>query len=276
MIDRDGGQFRVGLERVQDRPAVHLRHHHVEQDGAGRVPAGEVEPRGAVGGRHGRETLPFEEPDRQVALRRIVVDHQDGGMLARNGTVACRRKSLVLRDFAHGGGQRDREGGTLAEVARHRDIAPEQPREGPGDREAEARATELPGGGLVGLGEALEQPAHLFVRHADPRVPDLEGQEPVGSGAMASRRQHDAAVLRELRRIADEVEQALPELDDVGPHGAEVFGEVELQNVVLLLDQPFDRTGHLAHQRRHVDRLGVGVHAVRLDLREVEHVVDEA
>ena len=61
-------------------------------------------------------------------------------------------------------------------TARHCDIAPEKPREGPGDREAETRAAELAGGRLVGLGEALEQPAHLVFRHADPGIPDLEGQ----------------------------------------------------------------------------------------------------
>ena len=46
--DRDPGEVRIRLQRAQHRPAVHLRHHHVEQDGARLQRPRHLEPGAAI------------------------------------------------------------------------------------------------------------------------------------------------------------------------------------------------------------------------------------
>jgi hypothetical protein len=97
-----------------------------------------------------------------------------------------------------------------AERALQPDAAAHQPDKVLGDRRAQARPAEAPGGGLVGLREALEDLALRLGRDADPRVPDreLEARRRVGL------REHrhmdgDAAFLGKLDGVADEIDQHL-------------------------------------------------------------------
>ena len=55
-----------------------------------------------------------------------------------------------------------------------RDVAAHHLAEAPADREAQARAAVLARRRGVGLGERLEEPAHLLRRHADAGVGDRE------------------------------------------------------------------------------------------------------
>ena len=85
------------------------------------------------------------------------------------------------------------------------------------DGQAEPGAAELPGGGLVELGEGLEQPGLLARRDADAGVDDLEGD--------LVRRHPGPAVARiatepsggELHRVGGKVEQDLAEPDGIAP-----------------------------------------------------------
>ena len=116
----------------------------------------------------------------------------------------------------------------------------------------------------------------MLLRHADAGVGDAEDQDGVGPRSLAAGAQRDGPLLGELGGVAQQVEQALAQLDDVGVHRARVGRDLDGERVVLLRHQGPHGPGDLLHQRGDVDVLGEGVHAVRLDLAEVEHVVDEA
>src|SRR5205814_4402348 len=76
------------------------------------------------------------------------------------------------------GRQPDGEGRSATRYARHRDIAAHQPAEPAADGEAEPGAAELPRGRRVRLRELLEQPAKLFLGHADTCIGDGEVDPP--------------------------------------------------------------------------------------------------
>jgi len=67
-------------------------------------------------------------------------------------------------------GQADGEGGALADLAGHRDIATQHLAEAAADGEAEAGAAVFAGCGGIGLNKVLEQLAHLFRTHADSGI----------------------------------------------------------------------------------------------------------
>ena len=124
--------------------------------------------------------------------------------------------------LGHGGRQAQGERRPPAELAVDRDVAPEQVAERSRDGEPESRSTELARRGLVGLGEALEQTGNLLLRHADARIDDAEDQFRAGRDVLPTHVQRYASRFRELRGIAEEVEQALAQLDDVGVHRADL------------------------------------------------------
>ena len=80
----------------------------------------------------------------------------------------------------------------------------------------------------------------------------------------------------ELRGVAQQVEEDLTGLGDVGDHRAQA-GEIrDLQPVAVARDQRMDR-GHGARDHlRHVEALAEDLHLAGLDLRDVEDVVDQA
>ena len=102
---------------------------------------------------------------------------------------------------------------------------------------------------------------------------DSQSSPPVSDPRGAQR---DGAVLGELRGIADEVQQALAHLHLVGVHGAEVRGQRQHEAVALPGDEGGRRRHDLVDHRLHGEGHGLHGHAAGLDLRQVEHVVDEA
>ncbi len=271
--DRDSGEVRVGLQTLQYRPSVDVRHHHIERDGPWLDPPRRLQSVLAVRSRFDGEILPFEEAHHQVALGRIVVDHQHG--LAASSWARLCHGGLFELLRGHDGGETQRERRALPGRALHHDVAAEQPAEGPRDGETEAGPAEPAGCRLVGLREALEQPAQLFRRHTDPRVDDPELQHGGIAAAITANLEGQLPVLGELRRIAQEVEKALPQLDDVGLHRADIGRDLHDERVALLPDQSLHGGLDLADQSRNLDPLRIGVHAPGLDLGKVEHIVDE-
>ncbi len=272
--DRDSGEVRVGLQLLEHRPSVDVRHHHIERDGPRVEPPGHLQPVVAVGSRFDGEVLPFEEAHHQVALGRIVVDHQHG--LAARGRARLCDGGLFVLLLGHDGGETQRERRALPGRALDHDVAAEQPAEGPRDGETEAGPAEPAGRRLVGLREALEQPAQLFRRHADPRVDDPELQHRGIASAIAADLEGQLPVLGEFRGIAQEVEEALPQLDDVGLHRADIGRDLHDERIALLADQSLHGGLDFADQSRDLDPLRIGVHAPGLDLGKVEDIVDEA
>ncbi len=274
---RDVRQRRIGLHPAEHGPAVDLRHHDVERDDIGRRLAHDVERFGAVAGmEHAIASLA------SVALQhlvhgRIVIDHENRQSLAASralgGFDRLRHRHMHQRLVEHVEGE-DR---ALPRLAVDRHGAAEQGGEALGDGEAQAGAAEIAGGGGIGLGESLEQLAHLLLGHADAAVRDAEQHVAVaGRMGLARERQSDLALLGELGGVAQEVDQRLLDLGQVGAHRADVGRAVDRQVIAVLLDQRLDHDTHLVDELREIDRLEIDVHPAGFDLRQVEHAVDQA
>ena len=146
------------------------------------------------------------------------------------------------------------------------------------DGEAEARAAEAPRRRAVDLAERLEEPALPLLgnTHAGVAHGEFEAEPPVVRRPVGAHAHHDLAAIGELHRVADEVQEDLPEprvvADDRRRHvRRDLAGHVE----ALL------RGGGAQQHERPLDALAevegarVDVHAARLDLREIEDVVDD-
>jgi hypothetical protein len=126
----------------------------------------------------------------------------------------------------------------------------------------------------VDLAERQEEPVRPIGRDADAGVPDREPDPPV---AVRDRHRHgDRAVLGELDRVAEQVDQDLPDPALVADHRRRaVGGEVGRQVQPLgvggqrhQIDRPLD-----ARVQR--ERPFVQGQLARLDLGEVQDVVDD-
>src|SRR5262249_52924360 len=95
-------------------------------------------------------------------------------------------------------------------LARHGHVAAHHARELAGDGEAETGAAELLRGCGVGLAELLEQLSLLLRSHANAGVGDGELDEAAAIADLACRKP-DLARFGELARIAEEIEQDLPQ-----------------------------------------------------------------
>src|SRR6516225_9054284 len=105
----------------------------------------------------------------------------------------------------------DREGRAAPRLALDGDVAAHHLTEPPTDGEAEAGATIFARRGRRGLGKLLEQFAHLLRCHADAGISHCE-RDPVAALLLSLvSSDGDSAFLRELVRVARQVEQGLPE-----------------------------------------------------------------
>src|SRR5262249_19244156 len=110
---------------------------------------------------------------------------------------------------------------TFARLARYGDVAAHHARELAREGKAESRAPETLCSRGIGLGELLKQLCLLLRRHADAGVGHGK-LDPVASVCHPVRPQRDIALLGELKGIAQEVEQYLPQPHGVDGEGAEV------------------------------------------------------
>ena len=94
----------------------------------------------------------------------------------------------------------------LAGLARHRHIAAHNAGELASDGKTKAGAAETLRGRGIGLGELLKQLRLLLRRHADAGIGDRELDEAAAIAHLACRKL-DLALLRELARIAQQIEQ---------------------------------------------------------------------
>ena len=174
-----------------------LRHDDVEGDRARLELAGEPQALGAVGGADHpvarlREVLLEQQDD-----VRVVVDRQDQPAAARAHLARARLElfggrsgdRLLVGRARQGPAiserQAEREAGTRTKRALQRDVAAQEPREPPADRQAEAGAAVLPGAAAVDLAELLEDQLQLIGGDADAGVRDRDGD---GLAAAAARR----------------------------------------------------------------------------------------
>src|SRR6516162_9411295 len=137
---------------------------------------------------------------------------------------------------------------TFARLARHRDVAAHHARELAGDGEAEPGPAEALRGRGVGLRELLEQLSLLLRGHANAGVSDCEFN-PVATVGDPARPQPDLAFLGELARIAQQVEQYLPQPHWVDGQCAEVLLGLNDEAVLVLLGQLSGGADDLVDQR---------------------------
>ena len=134
-----------------------------------------------------------------------------------------------------------------------------------------------PAARAVDLMERLEQALQRSRRHADPRVAHFERHAGhSGRRCLRPDAQRDAAALGELDRVADEVQhhllQALRVADD--PVGNPLV-ELEVQAQSLGLGIGAEQRGDLRRHRVQRHRRGHEVELAGLDLRVIEHVVED-
>ena len=104
---RDPVQLRILLEGLTQGKAVHFRHHHVGDHQVGEQVAGGGETRDAVGGFFDAVSR-FQVPADEHPDVRLVIDHQDGGLVS-SGT--CRRSGLRAVGLGNWAIRRQRQGG---------------------------------------------------------------------------------------------------------------------------------------------------------------------
>jgi hypothetical protein len=129
--------------------------------------------------------------------------------------------------------QPDREGRTAAGLTRDRDVASHHLTKPFADREPEASAAIFTSRRCVSLGEFLEQPAHLLLRHANAGVGDCDSHPVAAALPCLVSSDGDSALLGELVRVARKVEQGLSQPRLVGD-GAEVRWAVDDEAVAVL------------------------------------------
>ena len=169
------------------------------------------------------------------------------------------------------------EAGTFSGLAGDLNRTTQHAGEVPGDGQAKSGAAVVARGRGIGLGEGLEQAAELLLVHADPGVGDVEREaRRTGWYVLAGQRKGHAPILRELRRIAEQVDQALLELGEIGAHRADIGRAVDDELVAVLLHQRLDDRADLLDQPGEIDLLEIDVHAAGFDLRKIENAVDQS
>jgi hypothetical protein len=109
----------------------------------------------------------------------------------------------------HNSRQPNGEGRATAGLARYRDVAAHHLTKAPANHEAEASTAVFASRGCIGLGEFLEQFAHLLRRHADTGVADRDGHPVAATFLLLSCGDANGAAFGELVRVAHEVQQRL-------------------------------------------------------------------
>src|SRR5215813_6053228 len=171
--------------------------------------------------------------------------------------------------------QAEGEDRTLARLACHCHIAAHHPREFARDSEPEPRSPEALSGRGIGLAELLEQLCLLLRGHPDAGVGDGELDD-VAAIAHFACRKLDLARFGELTRIAQQVQKYLPQPHGVHRQCAEVLLDFNDEAVLILLGKLSRGADDLIDQRCELHGLWIEFELSGLDLRQIEHLVDEA
>ena len=87
--------------------------------------------------------------------------------------------------------------------------------------------------------------------------------------------QLDVPVVGELRSVAQQVEERLSHFGEVRPHRRERRVDLDVQPVVVRLNERLDGGHDVVDHGWDLEALEVDFHLAGLDLREIEHIVDE-
>src|SRR5262249_26408792 len=161
--------------------------------------------------------------------------------------------------------QAEGEDRTLARLACYCHIAAHQPRELARDSEPEPRSPEALSGGGISLAELLEQLCLLLRGHPDAGVGDGELDDVVAIAHLACRKL-DLARFGELTRIAQQVQEYLPQPHGVHRQCAEVLLDFNDEAVLILLGELARGVDDLVDQRSELQALRVEFELSGLDL----------
>ena len=126
------------------------------------------------------------------------------------------------------GGQPDRKNGALANLALYPDVPLHQLNEAVSNGQSQTGPTILAGNRGICLGKFLKQVFLLLGRDANPVVADLE-LNPIPILDLDLLHIHgDGTVVRKFAGVAQQVEQDLPDLGDIGPHHVHVVGQMDV------------------------------------------------
>ena len=311
-VDRQVPRLRMALQVVEHCVAVQLRqvaahdhrvrHELVDEREAGVAAQRQQAPepvvvrhvhrparQRTVPGHHERDPLAGRQLAAVVGERvgqRGAVDapaRPRGCQLCRDGLVEHRR-----RGHRHRAGRRqvERERGALTLRALHVDLAAEQAGDLAADREPEPGPAEAAADRALGLLERLEDQAQLVRRDADPGVDHRERDDVLGArqrvaavvhvGRRSADAELDGAAVRELERVREQVLQHLLEALLVGRELLRgVRRQVDREVESLLARHRREGALDVLADRAQLRAAGVHVHLPRLDLGEVEDVVDQ-
>ena len=173
---------------------------------------------------------------------------------------------------------REVEGAALADHAVDPDPAAHHAHQAPRDGQPQPGAAVAARRGGVGLLEGLEDERLLFRRDADPRVRDRDVElHRIGRLSLGVDPDDDRAPLRELERIPDQVQDDLAQAAGIPDERVgRVPGDVDRELQPLLVGTEGERLQRVAQGRTGAEKLGgVQLELARLDLREIEDVVDD-
>lgn len=105
------------------------------------------------------------------------------------------------------------------------------------------------------LGEGLKQAAHLLVGHADAAVGDFEFDPRSAIARFVRKTQRNGAVLGKFRGIAEQIDDALLELGEIGLQRADILRTVDRQCIAVLFHHRLDDRLNLVDQPREKDVL---------------------
>ncbi|OEZ57060.1 hypothetical protein JANLI_26310 [Janthinobacterium lividum] len=167
-----------------------------------------------------------------------------------------------------------------ADAALHADRATHQFDQFLADGQAQARAAVAARGGMIGLLEFLEQTGQGVGVDAGTRIADDEFD---GAAAIVARRRAGAphfqqhfAIGREFQRVPQQVDEDLPQARGVRAHVArQVQRQFAAQQQAFRIGLALHDAGRVADQRQQVEVHGFQGQLARVDLREIEDVVED-
>src|SRR5262249_28069439 len=141
--------------------------------------------------------------------------------------------------------------------------------------EPKPSAAEALRGRPISLAELFEQLSLLLWSHANTGVSDREF-DPVASVGHLACRKLDLARFGELASVARQVEQYLPQPHAVHGQSADVPLGINDEAVLVLLGKLPGGADDVVDQRCQLHGLWVELELSGLDLRQIEHLIDEA
>src|SRR5262245_48943591 len=107
--------------------------------------------------------------------------------------------------------------------------------------------------------ERFEEQGELLRGNPGAGVDDIETEEGALAFEHALDSHGDFPVVSKLAGVAQEIEQALPDLEDVGKHAADAGGKGEIERICVLGGKRANELDNFADELRDVEGSGVNL-----------------